>query len=203
MAKLKIFEFCKQLNTRHIFWSCSIRGVNMKFGSGEYCRSYRADTILSTDGQRDGQGETSVPRFNFVEWGYNKTTTATQYHFQPADYLPLHHGLKFIKPTPLYIRACCIIYINNLYYSVNKSTTMNNPNLCSTGFKFFQLKKWFHIIHCSAGEKRRTHQTFLLARPKCLMGDFTNLYRIQCISSPTDKCLINHENLWPTLFIGP
>ena len=32
--------------------------------------------------------------------------------------------------------------------------------------------------HPSASEKRQIHQTFPMARPKCLMGDFTNLYRI-------------------------
>ena len=30
----------------------------------------------------------------------------------------------------------------------------------------------------SAGEKCRTHQTIPMARPKCLLGDFTNLDRI-------------------------
>ena len=30
----------------------------------------------------------------------------------------------------------------------------------------------------SEGEKRRTRRTFPMARPKCLMGDFTNLYGI-------------------------
>ena len=30
----------------------------------------------------------------------------------------------------------------------------------------------------SVGAKRRTHRTFPMARPKCLMGNFPNLYRI-------------------------
>ena len=36
------------------------------------------------------------------------------------------------------------------------------------------------MLHChdNAGKKRRTNQTFPVARPKCLMGDFTNLYGI-------------------------
>ena len=42
-------------------------------GSNEYYWRYRADTILSTDGQMDGrtdgQGDTSIPPFNFVEAG--------------------------------------------------------------------------------------------------------------------------------------
>ena len=44
-----------------------------KFQSDEYCWRYRADTILSTDGQTDrrtdGQGDTSIPPINFVEAG--------------------------------------------------------------------------------------------------------------------------------------
>ena len=36
-------------------------------GSDEYCWRYRADTILSTDGRTDGQGESSIPPFNFAE----------------------------------------------------------------------------------------------------------------------------------------
>ena len=42
-------------------------------GSGEYYRRYRVDTIMSTDGQRrtDGQGETSIRPFHFIERGYN------------------------------------------------------------------------------------------------------------------------------------
>ena len=35
-----------------------------------------------------------------------------------------------------------------------------------------------YVVYCSVGEKRRTRQTFLMARPKCLMGNFTNSYRI-------------------------
>ena len=33
----------------------------------------------------------------------------------------------------------------------------------------------------SVGEKHRTHQAFPMARPKCLMGDFTNLYGIYTV----------------------
>ena len=32
--------------------------------------------------------------------------------------------------------------------------------------------------HHSVGEKHQAHQTFLMVRSKCLMGDFTNSYRI-------------------------
>ena len=36
----------------------------------------------------------------------------------------------------------------------------------------------FLLQECSVGEKRRTHQRLLMARPKCQMGNFTNSYRI-------------------------
>ena len=36
----------------------------------------------------------------------------------------------------------------------------------------------FHSLRASVGKKRRTHRTFPMARPKCLMGDFTNFYGI-------------------------
>ena len=34
------------------------------------------------------------------------------------------------------------------------------------------------LYNGSIGEKRRTRQKFPMARPKCLMGDFINLYGI-------------------------
>ena len=41
---------------------------------------------------------------------------------------------------------------------------------------------WINYTHehhsISVGKKRRTHRTFPMARPKCLMGDFTNFYGI-------------------------
>ena len=55
--------------------------------------------------------------------------------------------------------------------------------------KLIQLLKsaneWFFINNGlvqdysnSVGKKHRTHRTFPMARPKCLMGDFANLYGI-------------------------
>ena len=35
----------------------------------------------------------------------------------------------------------------------------------------------------SVGEKRWTHLTFPMARPKCLMGDFTNFYSMEYTKS--------------------
>ena len=37
---------------------------------------------------------------------------------------------------------------------------------------------WPRYDMSSEGEKRRTRRTFPMARPKCQMGDFTNLYEI-------------------------
>ena len=76
LPKFQIFEFWNKHYTQHTFWSCLIRK-----GSDEYCWRYRADTILSTDGQTDGrmdrrtdgQSETSIPPFQ-LRWsgGYDK-----------------------------------------------------------------------------------------------------------------------------------
>ena len=41
---------------------------------------------------------------------------------------------------------------------------------------WWKLGKW--MLDISVSEKRRTRRTFPMARPKCLMGIFTNLYRI-------------------------
>ena len=46
--------------------------------------------------------------------------------------------------------------------------------------QFSSNERWVKPRGCfqynSVGEKRRTSLTFPMARPKCLMGDFTNLY---------------------------
>ena len=48
-------------------------------------------------------------------------------------------------------------------------------------------------LHCNVGEKRRT---FPMARPKDLMGNFTNLYRIY--KTHQTNVLTNHESYSPT-----
>ena len=57
---------------------------------------------------------------------------AAQFYIRPADYLPLHFGLNFLNPSYIYIRACNIIPMCNLYHSLHKST-MNNANLWKIG----------------------------------------------------------------------
>ena len=71
-------------------------------GSDEYCWRYRADTILSTDGQMDrwtdGQGETSIPPFQLC-WsgGYNNIfCSGTQREGVPHHMPDCWHG----QPTP-------------------------------------------------------------------------------------------------------
>ena len=53
---------------------------------------------------------------------------------------------------------------------------------CKTRWETFESWDLVSYIRdltvCSVGEKHRTHRTFPMARPKCLMGDFTNLYGI-------------------------
>ena len=74
--KFQFFKFWNKHYTKHTFSSC----LQIWNGSNKYCWRYRADTILSTDGQRDrgteGQtdGQTDkvipvYPPFNFVEAG--------------------------------------------------------------------------------------------------------------------------------------
>ena len=46
----------------------------------------------------------------------------------------------------------------------------------------------------SVGEKRPTHRTFPMARPKCLMGDFTNLY---------GKYKAHQTNVWWIMQVFP
>ena len=67
LSKFQIFEFWNKLYTRHTFWSCLIRRAIWN-GSDEYFWRYRADTILSTDGQTD-KVKPVYPPFNFVEAG--------------------------------------------------------------------------------------------------------------------------------------
>ena len=66
MSKIQILTFCKILHTRHTFWSCLIRCIDMIWNeSNQNCRRYRADTGWGTDerkdGQTDGRSETNIP----------------------------------------------------------------------------------------------------------------------------------------------
>ena len=70
--KFIFFLFWKKLYMRHPFWSCWIRCVNMKWIHHVLWKiqSGHDSVHRQTDGRTDGQGETSIPPFNFVRgWG--------------------------------------------------------------------------------------------------------------------------------------
>ena len=62
---------------------------------------------------------------------------------------------------------------NAVYCSQVKTATSSHSKTVKSSST--QLPVYWPV---SAGEKRQTHQTFSMTRPKCLMGDFTILYRI-------------------------
>ena len=79
MTKIQNLEFCKEnLHTTHLvdtMCKYEMKWVQLVL----YCGNYRAEMILSTDGQTDGYGETSIPSFNFVEQGiYLYTSVPSQ-----------------------------------------------------------------------------------------------------------------------------
>ena len=98
---IQILEFCKKHCTRHTFWSCWIRCVNMKWiplvlwklQSGHDSVHRRTDRL--TDGRR----ETSTPPFNFVE--------AQGIITKPPEYqqdITLHKSLPLFPPFfPWYV----------------------------------------------------------------------------------------------------
>ena len=59
-------------------------------------------------------------------------------------------------------------------YELLHSKALTNSTFC----KKISFNTWKWYYHISVGEEHRTHRTFPMARPKCLMGDFTNLYGI-------------------------
>ena len=63
----QIFYFWNKLYTRHTFWSCLIRCANMKWIQQVLVTiQSRHDSVHR---RTDGQGEISIPPFNFVEAG--------------------------------------------------------------------------------------------------------------------------------------
>ena len=86
------FEFCKKLDTPHTFWSCSIRCANMKWIPWVLLKIQSGHDSVHRwkDRRTDGQGETSIPPFNFIEAGDITRTTRTLafwgYPLLPHDY---------------------------------------------------------------------------------------------------------------------
>ena len=79
LAKIKISKFCTKLYMQHTFWSCFIRCIHMKWiplvlwklqsGHDSVHRRTDRQTDGRTDRWTDGQHETSIPLFNFIEVG--------------------------------------------------------------------------------------------------------------------------------------
>ena len=71
LPKFKIFKLWSKFYTRHVVWSCLIRCANMKWIWRVLLKiqSGHDSVHRRTDGQTDGQDETSIPPFNFVEAG--------------------------------------------------------------------------------------------------------------------------------------
>ena len=70
----QIFEFWNKHYTWHTFWSCLIRCANMKWIPSVLLKiqSGHDSVHRQTNGQMDGQGETSIPPFQLRwSWGYN------------------------------------------------------------------------------------------------------------------------------------
>ena len=77
--KFKIWHFAKKkLHTTHLLDTICKYEMNWVW-LVLYCGNYRVEMILSTDGQTDGYGETSIPSSNFVEQGiYLYTSVPSQ-----------------------------------------------------------------------------------------------------------------------------
>ena len=74
------FKFWNKHYTRHTFWNCLIRCANIKWIRQILFKIQSGHD--SVHRRTDGQGETSIPPFNFVEAGginklYKLVTTAT------------------------------------------------------------------------------------------------------------------------------
>ena len=65
--KFQIFEFWNRHYARHTFWSCLIRCANMKWIRWVLLKIQSGHD--SVHRRTDGQGDTSIPPFNFVEAG--------------------------------------------------------------------------------------------------------------------------------------
>ena len=94
MAKIQNLEFCKKkIHTTHLLDTMckyEMKWVRLVL----YCGNYRAEMILSTDGQTDGYGETSIPSFNFVEQGiYLYTSVSSQMFMIKASFSPFFYSL--------------------------------------------------------------------------------------------------------------
>ena len=74
----------------------------------------------------------------------------------------------------------CILVNENIWIWINvhRNKTYINQKASGNTWVCTQHRGYSFLHINSVGEKHQTHQTCLMARPKCLMGDFANLYRI-------------------------
>ena len=96
--------------TRHTFWSCLIRYVNIKWIRRVLLKIRSGqDTVHRwMDRRMDGQGETSIPPFNFIEAG----------------------GIKMISTyifIPQFLKSC-------IMQPVEKATSLSNSTCNSSKF---------------------------------------------------------------------
>ena len=86
-------------------------------GSDEYCWRYRADTILSTDGQTDrltdGQGDTNIPPFQ-LRWSGGIISTILCSTVEPKISIFMEWWYNFDQDRQLFPYLCTYIRIRTL-----------------------------------------------------------------------------------------
>ena len=99
------------------FGKAGNKDVQISNGSDEYCWRYRADTILSTDGQTDrrtdGQTDKVIPvypPFNFVEAGgiMIMTDAPPSPHFYSVKATTIHHRSVIRRDFPTRWTESCL-----------------------------------------------------------------------------------------------
>ena len=97
LPKLQISQYWNNLYMRHTFWSCLIRCANIKWFWRVLLKIQSGHDYVHrrTDGQTDGQGETSIPPFH-LRWseGYKKVDQHTVGKW-------LIHGTKYHRDKKL------------------------------------------------------------------------------------------------------
>ena len=104
LPKVHILEFCKKLNTRHTFWSCLKRYVNMKWIRLVLWKIQSEQDLFyrRTDGQTDKVKPVYPPQ---LRWrGYNEYVLNCNHSAvilgMATDNDTLFHHLSLAGPTP-------------------------------------------------------------------------------------------------------
>ena len=158
-------------------------------GSDEYSWRYRADTILSTDGQTDrqtdGQGDTSIPPYQ-LRWsgGYNELLL---WHWVNAAMPQL--WLTYLKSTSIKTATTCRCnqQSSNAPVLINISSARISSLPLSLTWDTFILEP---IRTWSVFKLIGTYLRFpCLAQQSCGEdGDFNSLYITYRICTPCKKC---------------